>query len=469
MLSYTLFTVFVVDLLSTTGDVTLSWTSPIYPKLYSNDTNINPLPEPITEQQDAWLGSLVTIGAMVGPFPFSFIAEKYGRKIGLLSIALPHAIAYLIMAFAKNIYWFYLGRVLGGLALGGGYTLVPMYIAEVSQDSNRGAMSQTINVFTSIGNFLPYAIGPYLSIKWFNMVLSAIPTFSFLVFLFIGPETPHYLVSINEIEKAEKALMLLRSQDKKEVEMELYSIRSHIKQTENGHFSDILRSKGLRKALIICLILIIAQELCGFCAITFYLQPIFETVGARIPPDVSALIVGLSMLGSSFFPLFLIDRAGRRFLTIYSCLGMFVSLSIIGTFFYLQDSTDINVKPYFFVLILSLIFFIISFNFGICSVPWTLTSEMFPNNVKHISASAVSCTCWIISFVVTKFFNDMNSAMGRAGTFWFFAGSCLVTTFFSIVYLPETKGKSFKEIQEMLNGVTYDEENISEKEKMLNK
>lgn len=460
---------FPVNLLSTTGDVTLSWTSPVYPKLYSNDTKINPLPRPITEQEDAWLGSLVTIGAMVGPLPFSIIAEKFGRKIGVLSIALPHIIAYVTMAFARNIHLFYLGRILGGLAMGGGYTLLPMYIAEVSEDSNRGAMSQTLNVFTSIGNFLPYAIGPFTSIKWFNIILACIPTFFFFVFLFIGPETPHYLVSVNKIEKAEKSLMFLRSLDKKEIEIELSSIKAHLKENEDGHFSDLFKTEGLRRALLICVVLIVAQELCGFCAITFYLQPIFETVGAQIAPDISALIVGLSMLGSSFLPILLIDRIGRRFLTIFSCFGMFISLSIIGTFFYLQDVANVNVKPFFFVLVLSLIFFIFSFNFGICSVPWTLTSELFPNKVKQLSASVVTCVCWITSFGVTKFFNDMNNAMGRSGTFWFFAASCLATAIFSIIYIPETKGKSFKEIQDMLNGVPRDESNIHEKEKMVNK
>lgn len=457
-----------MDLLSTTGDVTLSWTSPVYPKLYSNDSTINPLPRPITEQEDAWLGSLVTIGAMVGPLPFSFIAEKFGRKIGLLGIAVPHIIAYVSMAFATNIYIFYIGRILGGLSMGGAYTLVPMYIAEVSQDSNRGAMSQTLNVFTSIGNFLPYAIGPFTSIMWFNIILAFIPTFSFFMFLFFGPETPHYLVSVGEVDKAEKSLMFLRSLDKKEVEVELHSIRAHLKTDEDGHFSDLFKTAGLRKALLICVLLIIAQELCGFCAITFYLQPIFETVGAQIAPDIAALIVGLSMLGSSFLPILLIDRMGRRFLTIFSCFGMFISLTVIGTFFYLKDFTDVDVKPLFFVLILSLIFYIFSFNFGICSVPWTLTSEMFPSKVKHISASVVTCFCWITSFVVTKFFNDMNNAMGRSGTFWFFAASCLATAIFSIIYIPETKGKSFREIQDMLNGVKPEDGDINEKEEMLN-
>ncbi|KAJ8977230.1 hypothetical protein NQ317_003805 [Molorchus minor] len=56
---YNILTVFIVDLLATTGDVALSWTSPIYPKLYSNDTSINPIGRPITESEDSLLGSFL--------------------------------------------------------------------------------------------------------------------------------------------------------------------------------------------------------------------------------------------------------------------------------------------------------------------------------------------------------------------------------------------------------------------------
>ncbi|KAJ8931864.1 hypothetical protein NQ314_015130 [Rhamnusium bicolor] len=458
-----------VDLLATSGDVTLSWTSPIYPKLYSNDSSINPLGKPITAQQDAWIGCLVTFGAILGPLPFGFIAEKFGRKIGLLSIAIPHIISYCTMAFAKNIYLFYFGRLLGGLAMGGGYTLLPMYIAEISQDSNRGMMSQTLNVFWAIGNFLPYALGPFMSIMWFNVILACIPTAFFLIFLLIGPESPYYLVGAQKIEKAEKSLMLLRSLKGKEVKIELDSIRAHLKNEEDGHLSDIFKSAALRKAFVICLVLIIAQELSGFCAITFYLQSIFEAAGTKIASDVSALIVGFAMLVSSFFAPFLVDKAGRKILTIYSCFGMFIALSLIGTFFYLLDSTDVNTEPIFWIPIFSLIFYIFSFNFGICTVPWTLTSELFPNNVKHVSGSAIASICWITSFLVTKFFNDMNDVMGRAGTFWFFAAACLATAVFSILYVPETKGKSFSEIQDMLRSRSSDERDISERYDFLKK
>ncbi|KAJ8920261.1 hypothetical protein NQ315_011922 [Exocentrus adspersus] len=449
-LSFTLVSVLTVNLLATAGDVTLSWTSPIYPKLYSNDSSVNPLGRPITEDEDGWLGSLLTLGAIVGPFPYSVVASKFGRKIGLLAVAVPHIISYITMAFARTIYLFYFGRIFGGMAMGAGYSLLPMYIAEVSEVPNRGMMSLTLNVFWAVGNFIPYALGPFISIMWFNIILACIPSAFFIIFLLTGVETPYYLMENNKTDKAEKSLMKLRSLEKEGVQNELEDIKAHLKKEEDGHFSDILKKVELRKAFIICLVLIIAQEMSGFCAITFYLQPIFEAADTNIPPEMSALYVGVSMLVSSFIAPFLVDRLGRRFLTIASCAGMCAALVMLGSFFYVQDSTESSTDSILWIPIFSLVFYILSFNFGMCSVPWTLCSELFPNNVKQIAASCVSSTCWLTTFLITRFFNDMNDGLGRAGTFWFFAACCLTAAIFSVIMVPETKGKSFSEIQDML-------------------
>ncbi|KAJ3626804.1 hypothetical protein MTP99_017272 [Tenebrio molitor] len=136
-ISYTILTVLTVDLLATSDDITMTWTSPIFPKLYSNDSEVNPFDKPITTDEESWIGSLINIGAMIGPFPYGFIGEKYGRKIGLLAISIPHIIAYLTLAFSRTVYLYYFARLLGGIAIGGGYTLLPMYLAEVAEDSNR--------------------------------------------------------------------------------------------------------------------------------------------------------------------------------------------------------------------------------------------------------------------------------------------------------------------------------------------
>ncbi|KAJ8977231.1 hypothetical protein NQ317_003806 [Molorchus minor] len=218
------------------------------------------------------------------------------------------------------------------------------------------------------------------------------------------------------MDKAEKSLMKLRTSEKEGVQKELEEIKQHLKREEEGSLLDILRRSELRKAFIICLVLIIGQEMSGFCAITFYLQPIFIAAGTELPSEISALIVGVALLASSFIAPFIVDRL----------------VALLGAFFYVLDSTDLSTDPIVWLPIFSLIFFIVSFNLGMGSIPWTLCSELFPNNVKQIAASAQSSTCWVTTFLVTFFFNDMNEGMGRAGTFWFFAG------------------KSFSEIQDML-------------------
>lgn len=440
-----------VDLLAITGDVTLSWTSPIYPKLYSNDSTINPIGRPITENEDTWIGSLLTLAACIGPIIFSIIAETFGRKIGLLAIGLPHIFSYLIMAFATDVYMFYFARFIGGLALGGGYCLLPMYIAEISKETERGTLSQTMNVFWAVGNFIPYAIGPFLSIKWFNSILATIPLFFVVVFLVFGKETPFYYVKIKQFEKAEKVLMHLRSKTKQEVQEELDNIKRFTSFKGKGGIMDIINDKITRKYLFICLVLISTQEFGGFCAITFHLQLIFEAAGTNIGADYAALIVGIVMIVSSLVAPILIDRLGRRFLTITSCFGMCLAHILIGTFFFFQADSQFNIESLKWIPIFSLILYIFSFNFGISTVPWTLISEIFPSHVKETASFFIASLCWIVSFVMTSLFNTMNNKFGRSGTFSFFAVFCLLSAIFSIIYVPETMGKSFLEIQKMLS------------------
>ncbi|CAH1375889.1 unnamed protein product, partial [Tenebrio molitor] len=441
-----------VDLLATSGDITMTWTSPIFPKLYSNDSEVNPFDKPITTDEDSWIGSLINIGAMIGPFPYGFIGEKYGRKIGLLAISIPHIISYLTLAFSRTVYLYYFARLLGGIAVGGGYTLLPMYVAEVAEDSNRGMLSATLSIFWTFGNLIPYVIGPYTPIVWFNVILACIPTAFFILFFLIVPESPYYLIEKNRIPQAEQTLMKLRSHNKKVVETDIERIKLELKKNEQKeNFFDLFKSKVYIKGLVISLVLIIAQQLSGVNAVLFYTQEIFEAAGANgMSPEISSIIIGLVIFLSSFGTLFLSDRLGRRLLILISLLGVFFTHLAFGIFFYLQSSTEVDVTPISWLPLLSLIVYFVLFVIGIGPLPWTVSSELFPTSVRPYAATLVSCACWTTSFIVTKFFNDLNESIGQGETFWLFGGFCFVAWIFSIFFLPETKGKSFQQIQEIL-------------------
>ncbi|KAJ3642995.1 hypothetical protein Zmor_025736 [Zophobas morio] len=446
--TYTLLTVLTANLLGTVGDTTLTWTSPILPKLYSNDSHVNPLGQPITPLEESWIGSLINIGAMIAPLPFGFLSTKLGRKICLLCIAVPAIVSFLILAFLQNLYWYYFARLLAGVTAGGACSILPAYIAEVAEDSNRGMLSVTLNVFWTFGNLIPYVLGPYLAIVPFNVILAFIPALFFVLFLIIAPESPYYLVGKNQIDKAEESLMKLRSRSRSGVGKELLSIQDSLKFVEKkGNIFDLFKTKANLKALIISVTLMAFQQLSGINAVLFYTQLIFEASGSNLPAEISSIIIGLVLLVSSLIIPFFADSLGRKVFLMISMVGTMVALVVLGTYFFYKESLPDGVK---WVPVVSLVLYIVSLDIGLIPFAWTISSELFSVDVKPIGTSLVSLTCWVGSFITTKFFNDLNSTLGQAGTFWLFGGFCFLAILFTVFFVPETRGKSFAEIQEIL-------------------
>lgn len=89
----------------------MTWSSPVLPKLSGVDLSQSPFDTPITPEQASWISSLVTLGAAVGPFIFSFLADKIGRKPTLMYLGVPYLLCYIMLAFGTNVEVFYVARL----------------------------------------------------------------------------------------------------------------------------------------------------------------------------------------------------------------------------------------------------------------------------------------------------------------------------------------------------------------------
>lgn len=89
---------------------------------------------------------------------------------------------------------------------------------------------------------------------------------------------------------------------------------------------------------------------------------------------------------------------------------------------------------------------------GFGPLPWAVMGELFPANIKSSASTVTAAGCWVLGFVITKFFSNVAAEVGNAGSFWIFAAWCAVGVVFVYKYLPETSGKSLQEIQDILNG-----------------
>lgn len=88
---------------------------------------------------------------------------------------------------------------------------------------------------------------------------------------------------------------------------------------------------------------------------------------------------------------------------------------------------------------------------GFNIIPITLIGEMFSSGARNTGTTITMTAGWVVGFAISTVFGTIVSSMGAHFAFWMFAAFCVFTFLFSAVFVIETKGKEFSEIQEILS------------------
>uniref|UniRef100_W4VSE3 Putative sugar transporter n=1 Tax=Phaedon cochleariae TaxID=80249 RepID=W4VSE3_PHACE len=430
----------------------LGWTSPEMPKLKALDDN--PLGRILTPSEEGWVGAFLPLAAAIGPFAGGYLADAIGRKKTLLIGATPFILAYVLNIIATNVYYFFLSRFLCGLGVGIVFTSIPMYVGEIADDEVRGSLGAFMQLFIVIGLLFSYVFGPYLTVKIFNVVLLVPPVAFVLLFLFFVPESPYYLIQTDKTEEAEQALMKLRGSGRNVVQKEAELIRQQVEvdQRNKGGFLDIFKTRGLKMALMLSLGLVACQQLSGINIILFFAQDVFTAAGVSLAPEICTIIIGVVQILASGATPMLVEKWGKRFLLMLSGIGMGLSQGVMAYFFHLKDDKMEDISNIGWVPIVGLVVFIVAYCLGFGPLPWAVMGELFPGNIKSAASSATASGCWVLGFIVTRYFGNLTDLIGRSGSFGVFTGFCFIAALFVYKLLPETSGKSLQEIQDILNG-----------------
>lgn len=424
------------------------------PKLNGlKDPNDNPLPLPATTDESSLITSLLGLGTIFGSILSGFPSERIGRKKTLLVFAIPMFTAHVMLIFANSLVIIYTARFFCGLGAGCVFAVVPNYITEISEDKNRGIMGCTMGIALATGTMSNYIIGPFVSMSILSC-FHLVPIVLFIVlFGWFVPETPYYFASYNDKNNLETCLMKFRNQSSTDVQKELVYIIQTVEdsQAAQGSLKDLFKLRYLRRGLIISCMLMVVQQFSGITAVLGYMQTIFEATGSSISPEYSSMFVGITQVIVQLFVCNLIEKLGRRILLMFSTVGSFISLVTLGVYFYLNNN-GYDTSSIFWLPIASLMIYIVAYNAGLASLPWTIMGELFPSNVKSLASTFTSCVCLTISFIIAQIFSSIVVVFGMAGTFWMFSGFCIAGFFFTMFVVPETKGKSSQEIQAILEG-----------------
>lgn len=86
---------------------------------------------------------------------------------------------------------------------------------------------------------------------------------------------------------------------------------------------------------------------------------------------------------------------------------------------------------------------------GLLSIPWTMTAELFPTEIRGLAHGVTISIAHILMFVSIQCYRDVRDLLGGAHALqWFFAAVALGGVVFIYVFLPETHGKTLAEIEE---------------------
>lgn len=106
------------------------WIAPNLVRFQSKDSPIGV----ITAEEASLIVSSLCIGGFVGTLVFGLLADLFGRKWTLLVLAVPQIAANVLLAIGTSAYYVYAARILFGLAGGGVFTLVPIFVSEISHE-----------------------------------------------------------------------------------------------------------------------------------------------------------------------------------------------------------------------------------------------------------------------------------------------------------------------------------------------
>lgn len=383
------------------------------------------------------------IGALFGGIP----AQKWGRKITIIWIAVLYLVSAAGSALAPDVYSLMFFRFIGGLGVGASSVVAPMYISEIAPREKRGFLTALFQFNIVLGiliaYFSNYLIGSGFEESWRWMLgVEVIPAAGFLFMIFFVPESPRWLIlNKGNIREARTILTVINPET---VESSIEDIQSgDIGRTAN--LTDFF-SKRYTYPIILAFLFAFFNQVSGINAVIYFAPRIFDLTG--MPADTALLStvgIGIVNLVFTMVGLALIDKFGRRFLMYIGSTGYIISLTAIAYAFFTQTFTGIAVPLLIFV-------FIASHAIGQGAVIWVFISEIFPNSVRSFGNSLGSATHWIFAALIAGNFVYLESLFGGGPIFAFFAFMMLLQLIFVWKFMPETKEMSLEELEEKLLG-----------------
>lgn len=383
------------------------------------------------------------VGTVVGALGAGVVGQRLGGREALRLTAILYVVSAIGCGLAWNWPSFMLFRFVGGLGIGASSVLGPVYIAELAPAKWRGRLVGMFQFNIVTGILLAYVSNYWIrtlqlgATEWrWQIGISVLPAFGFLLLLFGIPKSPRWSASRNQIDDALAVLKLMGEPDPK---AELDDIRAALEQEHASAHEPVFRWK-YRYPLFLAISIGAFNQLAGINAILYYLPNIFSSAGfSQISGDQQAIAIGFTNLIFTMVGMSVIDKLGRKTLLLVGAAGTAGCLAGVAWLF----KTHSHPGALVWILVTYIAFFALSQG----AVIWVYIGEVFPNSVRSKGQGVGNASHWIMNTVIALEFPVVVHFLNTETPFVFFAVMTMVQFLVVFIAYPETKGQTLEALQ----------------------
>ncbi|MEV4350597.1 sugar porter family MFS transporter [Actinoplanes sp. NPDC049596] len=395
------------------------------------------------------IAASILVGAVIGALTCSRLAERRGRHGTLLLIGIVFVVGSLAASLSPDPVTLSLSRLVLGFAVGGATQTAPVYVAELAPTAYRGRLVLFFQIAIGVGIVIATITGAAEVIDWRVAIgMAAVPAAIMFALMLRLPESPRWLAREGHLDRAREALARVRHRDS-DLTAEIDEIKANVrteKQASTRGWTG-LKAAWVRPALVVGCGLAVFTQLSGIEMIVYYTPTILTDNGFS---DTTALRVsvalGLTYLIAQLIGLAIIDRVGRRRLTLLTLPCAAVALIVLGTFF-VTGHDGKSMIPW---IVATLIAFMAFTAGGIQLMGWLTGSEIYPLATRAAGAAAQSASLWGTNVLITLTLLSTMKAIGTGQTFWMYAAFNIVAFVFLYRKMPELTGRSLEQIENHL-------------------
>ncbi|WVW83142.1 hypothetical protein I302_105160 [Kwoniella bestiolae CBS 10118] len=404
-------------------------------------------------------GAVQQVGQIVFQVLAPFVVDRFGRKVAMYALTFFMLLAIILEIVAKDWKVFLAAKLFAGCASGWLGPAVMTYMSEVAMPNFRGIILSSFSLALAIGQFTnaiaSQIVNDTTPLKYKHVFYSE--------FVYLGiwglaclaiPESPAWLISKGRIEQAKKAhKRLVGPVEGYDHEFEFQVIEHDIKVSEDitRSYSDndwkALFKWGNFKRCLVASLPFAAQQFAGVPYIFNYTTYFFQIAGLEDPFQASTIInvIYIVAIISSFF---LVERLGRRPLVLAGLSVLVIVNTLIGALGFISSTS--SSKGAALTALCSIWMF--SYSISLAPIGWLGIVEVSSAKLRAKTASfgvlVNSLIGLVFNYTVPLLLSDQDAGWGqKIGIF--FGGLSLLFLVPIFFFYPETKGRTYAEIDEL--------------------